>query len=283
MAKLQCKVCGGKLSIDADGKNSECLSCGMTYTQEVIQQMLGTAEAPVHITGEIKVEGIADLEKLLDDADLRMQEVDRAAAKNNIDVDSPAAHGNRKRREKRQEECLSMVMSYLGVQLHYETIMRKYPRDVRPIIGYLKANTQTTIWQILRGTYGEEMIRPIEKIRDEPPVGITNPEDIKKIKAVSNECLEKIRATLERRNIPSGGCYIATAVYGDYEAPQVLALRRFRDEVLLKSKAGQTFVSFYYKHSPRFAEKLKNHKRANRLVRFILDGVVRILEKTRNR
>ena len=64
MAKLQCTVCKGKLSIDADGKSSECLSCGMTYTQEVIQQMLGTAENPIHIGGEVKVAGIAGAAKL---------------------------------------------------------------------------------------------------------------------------------------------------------------------------------------------------------------------------
>ena len=69
MAKLQCKVCGGKLNIDADGKNSECASCGVTYTQEVMQQMFGTKEAPVHVTGEVKVAGISGLKKLLDDSD----------------------------------------------------------------------------------------------------------------------------------------------------------------------------------------------------------------------
>jgi hypothetical protein len=78
------------------------------------------------------------------------------------------------------------------------------------------------------------------------------------------------------------GCYIATAVYGDYDAPQVLTLRRFRDEVLMKSKAGQIFVAYYYKYSPRLAEKLKDQKRINRFVRFILDGVVGFIEKIKN-
>ena len=81
--------------------------------------------------------------------------------------------------------------------------------------------------------------------------------------------------------IDGGPCYIATAVYGDYDAPQVLTLRRFRDEVLLKSKAGQAFVAFYYKHSPRYAEKLKDHKLINQFVRFVLDVIVKVLEKTR--
>jgi hypothetical protein len=76
-----------------------------------------------------------------------------------------------------------------------------------------------------------------------------------------------------------GLCFIATAVYGSYEAPEVRTLRHFRDEVLLKSNAGRKFVSFYYRHSPYYAEKLKSHKHINRIARFILDGIVALLEK----
>ena len=32
-----------------------------------------------------------------------------------------------------------------------------------------------------------------------------------------------------------GACYIATAVYGSYDCPQVWVLRRFRAEVLLQT------------------------------------------------
>jgi len=41
-------------------------------------------------------------------------------------------------------------------------------------------------------------------------------------------------------------CFIATAVYGDVEAPQVKTLRKFRDEKLSKSKLGRAAINFYY-------------------------------------
>ena len=47
-----------------------------------------------------------------------------------------------------------------------------------------------------------------------------------------------------------GFCYIATAVYGSYDCPQVWVLRRFRDKVLMLSLFGKLFVKTYYAVSP---------------------------------
>ena len=47
-----------------------------------------------------------------------------------------------------------------------------------------------------------------------------------------------------------GSCYIATAVYGSYDCPEVRVLRRFRDETLLKIKGGPTFVRLYHSIAP---------------------------------
>lgn len=70
------------------------------------------------------------------------------------------------------------------------------------------------------------------------------------------------------------GCYIATAVYGSYDAPEVMTLRRFRDEVLSRSTFGRWFIRTYYRLSPSVAERLKEAKMMNRLVRNLLDKLV---------
>jgi hypothetical protein len=75
-------------------------------------------------------------------------------------------------------------------------------------------------------------------------------------------------------NWEKGGCYIATAVYGSYDASSVLILRHFRDELLAQSLLGRLFISAYYKISPPIANALNNAGIINRFVRNILDKIV---------
>lgn len=53
-----------------------------------------------------------------------------------------------------------------------------------------------------------------------------------------------------RRMAKSGGCYIATAVYGSYDCPEVWTLRRFRDNKLATNFWGTLFIKLYYLISP---------------------------------
>lgn len=80
-------------------------------------------------------------------------------------------------------------------------------------------------------------------------------------------------------NSSGGGCYIATMAYGDYDHPQVLELRKFRDEFLDKFYLGKQFIKFYYKYSPKLVEKLKNKESINTAIRKTLDQFVEIIKK----
>lgn len=48
----------------------------------------------------------------------------------------------------------------------------------------------------------------------------------------------------------SGGCYVATCVYGSYDCPEVWTLRRFRDQYLASTLLGRLFIKTYYTISP---------------------------------
>ena len=54
----------------------------------------------------------------------------------------------------------------------------------------------------------------------------------------------------DNNNPDEEGCYIATAVYGSYDCPEVWTLRRFRDYTLYESWYGRVFIRTYYAISP---------------------------------
>jgi len=83
---------------------------------------------------------------------------------------------------------------------------------------------------------------------------------------------KKVGSTISKAT--DGGCYIATMAYGDYEHPQVMVLRKFRDEKLSNTLLGRSFVSFYYATSPHLVKLLKNQKYINQLIRNLLDRFV---------
>ena len=81
-----------------------------------------------------------------------------------------------------------------------------------------------------------------------------------------------------------GGCFIATAAYGTPTAPQLVVLRAFRDDVLLKSTVGSRLVSLYYKVSPPIANFISQHNFVRTLVRELLvDPIVWLAKATEGR
>lgn len=76
----------------------------------------------------------------------------------------------------------------------------------------------------------------------------------------------------------SSSCFIATAVYGDVMAPEVISLRAFRDQVLKKYWVGQKFIQLYYKVSPPVADWLRHKPRLSMVVRAILNTFLRTLK-----
>ena len=75
-------------------------------------------------------------------------------------------------------------------------------------------------------------------------------------------------------NLPGEGCFIATAAYGYYSAPEVQALRDFRDQFLLTNETGKTFVNWYYTHGPDAAQYIRTHTALKPLVRVFLYPLV---------
>lgn len=97
-----------------------------------------------------------------------------------------------------------------------------------------------------------------------------------------NDKITRYNPSYQAPETNTGGCYIATAVYGSYDCPQVWTLRRFRDNTLAETWYGRVFVYLYYAISPtlvkwfgntEWIKKMWKNKLDRMVVRLNADGV----------
>lgn len=104
------------------------------------------------------------------------------------------------------------------------------------------------------------------------------PENIQEyyLKALKYEPNFKCSKPLRRNTSgnSSGGCYVATAVYGSYDCPQVWTLRRFRDYSLAQHALGRAFIRFYYATSPTIVKMFGSKKWFTTCCQKVLDKFV---------
>lgn len=72
----------------------------------------------------------------------------------------------------------------------------------------------------------------------------------------------------------SGFCFVATAVYGDYDHSAVLKLRKFRDTTLSSSLCGSLLIRGYYRCGPFLASLVSSFPALRGCVRRMLDFFV---------
>ncbi len=101
-----------------------------------------------------------------------------------------------------------------------------------------------------------------------------------KVKKHISEYEEKIRkydSSYQPQLKSSEGCYIATAVYGSYDCPQVWTLRRYRDYSLAKTWYGRSFIRTYYAISPTLVKWFGHTQLFQSIGRNLLDKKVQQL------
>ena len=108
-----------------------------------------------------------------------------------------------------------------------------------------------------------------------------------KNKAYSEESLEKYdlsdsdfqdpRVGDAQEAAASGGCFVATAVYGNEDHFNLIILRSFRDNFLRKYSMGRAFIASYYEHGPKLADKVKESRFLKAIFTPLVEMGVRIV------
>ena len=88
----------------------------------------------------------------------------------------------------------------------------------------------------------------------------------------------EIKVCMKAQKRDRGGCYIATAVYGSYDCPQVWTLRRYRDDSLAKTRGGRAFIRVYYAISPTLVKCFGHTKWFTHFWKRRLDKIVAKLQ-----
>ncbi|MFY9152104.1 MAG: CFI-box-CTERM domain-containing protein [Prolixibacteraceae bacterium] len=102
-----------------------------------------------------------------------------------------------------------------------------------------------------------------------------NPDVKNEIVALKDKVVE-----LEKKYTSSaGGCYIATYVYGDYNSPEVLTLRLFRDNFLSEYALGRYFIKKYYIISPKLIAKYSENVLFRKVSKILVSCFVKLLNR----
>lgn len=79
-----------------------------------------------------------------------------------------------------------------------------------------------------------------------------------------------------------GGCFIATACYGTPLAEEVKTLCAIRDRYLVTNPVGRSLVNFYYIHSPKMADFIRDKEHLKAFVRAGLKPIIWIIREMLN-
>lgn len=139
-------------------------------------------------------------------------------------------------------------------------------------------------WDLMRiydtsEKYGERMQAASKKLAEFLRFTPVFPDIIRKAESFAKSAKNPnvVKNFLKAANEDRGRCFIATAAFESEWAPEVIDFRLFRDNVLMRSKAGRLFVQVYYTVSPPVAELLDNSPVLKRIFRSILRTIHRAI------
>ncbi len=98
-------------------------------------------------------------------------------------------------------------------------------------------------------------------------------------KNVDRSNIHELLSGYTKKSEKSGGCYVATCIYGSYDCPQVLTLRRFRDNILAETMLGRAFIRTYYAISPTLVKWFGDTSWFKKMWKGTLDRMVSKLQE----
>lgn len=152
-------------------------------------------------------------------------------------------------------------------------------------VNFKEVDNKTALWYVAAHRFGDLQpnARKIAKLLLDAGADatVTTTDGV----ATYNNCTDHEIESMIRAKYPnikighsSGGCYVATAVYGSYNCPQVWTLRRFRDYTLAETWYGRAFIRTYYAISPTLVKWFGHTEWFKKMWKGKLDRMVKTLQ-----
>lgn len=294
MNALVCELCNSNELVKENGVYV-CQHCGTKYTVEEARKLL--VEGKMDVSGStVKLDNSAFLEKQLVNARRAYDKQDwEEVAKyyNLVEQNAPdcmeavffsaygkAMHTLTTKDYDKRESAFKVLRNSISIindcfettNEDKETVLATIADAVLKLstmryiyegVGYTKGTTgwQTTMFRLVFIAFREELDQILQKHND--------------------AYIENLRAKLQANfsENKTGGCYVATAVYGSYDCPEVWTLRRYRDNTLAETWYGRAFIRTYYAISPTLVKWFGNTAWFKKLWKGKLNRMVKKLQK----
>lgn len=300
MKKFACEMCNSTDLVRQDGL-VVCQYCGMKYDPEDVKKMM--IEGSVDVSGStVKVDNSAFVEKYLANARRAKQKEDweetekyynmvEQNAPQNIEAVFYSAYGKAR---------VSLQMTDVNKR---EAAFKVLGNSISVIDDYFDSNKIDSevalVKQMstdLKAMFASDFTKAVVgngqngDIRESGNGARTLPlfqnVNNKFVESLGNiiksypDTADELSSYLSYHRVivfDAGGCYVATAVYGSYDCPQVWTLRRFRDYTLAESWYGRAFIKTYYAISPTLVKWFGHTNWFKNMWRGTLDHMVRDL------
>lgn len=263
MNQLKCELCGSIDLVKEDGY-FVCQHCGCKYSVEEAKKMM--IEGTVDIQGTVKVDNSSFVEKSLSNARRALgkddwEEVEKyynlveQNSPNNMEAVFFSSYGKAmlslvdSEYFKREQKFKVLNKSISVINDCYEVTTEDKEKVLRQISDAIaKMYTTSFVYNPNKSIdVGSRSwnIQLFNSVRSAFLIELQQIQEVHRDEQYIQELISKNSVRPQ-----TSGCYVATAVYGSYDCPQVWTLRRYRDQDLASTWYGRAFIHTYYTISP---------------------------------
>ncbi len=167
------------------------------------------------------------------------------------------------------DKCLTVTDVLVANFANLQTYAANYSHD-KTFVSYFNDLSSFVAFNMISGIYSAIKLNQTHKAR--------YLENLARAYDKNGTSKSWIDSIINKANNNSSTCFVCNAVYYDSdEAYKILSFRDFRDDKLMKSALGRSFVDWYYQNGPLLASKVKRNSFLQKTVKVFFDLIYKVI------